>query len=76
LADYDFSALGEASVSVSRGGQLDGVIQVDLSHLAGLSITLNNNSWENTARDNNEGFIDDNDGGQRLDRPETFDGTT
>ena len=74
MANFDFWALGEASVSVSGGGQLDGVTQGDGSHLLGLSITLNNNNWENIDLKDNELFFDDNDSGQRLRGSQTFDG--
>ena len=49
MAKFDFWALGEASVTVSGGGQLDGVTQGDGSHLMGLSITLTSNNWESIA---------------------------
>ncbi|MEL6958511.1 MAG: Hint domain-containing protein [Pseudomonadota bacterium] len=74
MAKYDLWALGSASVTVSGGGQLDGVTQGDGSHLVGLQITLDNNNWENIDVKDNERFFDDNDGGQRLRGGQTFDG--
>ena len=60
---FDFWALGEASVTVSGGGQLDGVTQDDGSHLMGLTITLNSNNWENIDVKHNDQNFDDDDGG-------------
>ncbi len=76
MANYDFWALGEASVTVSGGGQLDGVTQGDGSHLVGLSITLNAANFENLEIKDNDLDFDDNDGGQRLRGSQSFDGQT
>ncbi len=76
MANYSFWALGKSQVSVSGGGQLDGVSQGDGSHLVGLSITLNSNSWEQIdVRDRgSDTNFDDNDGNQRLNGGQSFDG--
>ena len=76
MANFDFWALGEASVTVSGGGQLDGVTQGDGSHLVGLSITLNSATFENLDFADNDTNFDDNDGGQRLNGSQSFDGQT
>lgn len=74
MANADFWALGEASVTVSGGGQLDGVTQGDGSHLMGLTITLDSANFENIDVKDNELFFDDNDGKQRLRGGQDFDG--
>ncbi len=76
MAHFDYWALGAASVSVSGGGSLDGITQGDGSHLLGLGITLNNNNFELIDTKDNELYIDDNDGLQRLRGEQTFDGVT
>ncbi|WP_299419903.1 Hint domain-containing protein [uncultured Shimia sp.] len=78
MANYSFWALGETHVSVSGGVSLDGITQGDGSHLVGETITLNSNAWEQIfVRDrNSDTNFDDNDGNQRLDGTQTFDGTT
>lgn len=78
MARYSFWALGESQISVSGGGQLDGVTQGDGSHLVGLSITLNSNSWEEIdVRDRgSETNFDDNDTDQSLRGSQVFDGVS
>ena len=76
MAKFDFWALGEASVTVSGGGQLDGVTQGDGSHLMGLSITLTSNNWESIAVKGNNTNFDDNGTQQKLDGDQTFDGVS
>jgi len=76
MANYSIWALGESEITVSGGGQLDGVTQGDGSHLVGLFITLESNSYEEIrirdrpASDNN---FDDNDGDQRTRSRSEFD---
>ncbi|MGR3713818.1 MAG: hypothetical protein ACU0A6_11950 [Shimia sp.] len=78
MANYSFWALGESHVSLSGGEQLDGVTQGDGSHLVGETITLNSNSWEQIdVRDaGSDSNFDDNDGNQRLDGAQSFDGVS
>ncbi len=78
MANYSFWALGESHVTVSGGGQLDGVTQGDGSHLVGRTITLTDNAWEEIdVRDRgSDRNFDDNDGNQRLRGSQTFDGVT
>lgn len=79
MANYDFFALGETSVSISGGGQLDGVTQGDGSHLIGLTITVNTKNFEELSirdRGRSDDFFDDNDGDQRLRGEQVFDGVT
>ncbi|MGR3636299.1 MAG: Hint domain-containing protein [Shimia sp.] len=76
MTDYSFWALGESLVTVSGGEQLDGVSQGDGSHLVGETITLNTNAWEqiHVSDGGSDSNFDDNDGNQRLDGAQTFDG--
>lgn len=77
MANYDFWALGEASVTISGGGQLDGITQGDGSHLVGLTITLNSKNFEQLSvrdRGGSDDTFDDNDGNQTLRGTQTFDG--
>lgn len=67
-------ALGESQITISGGGQLDGVNQGDGSHLEGLTITLNSNAWETIDISDNDTDFDDNDGNQEIDGAQTFDG--
>lgn len=78
MSDYSFWALGESQISVSGGEQLDGVTQGDGSHLVGHTITLNSNSWEEifVSDASTDTTFDDNDGNQRLDGAQTFDGVS
>lgn len=80
MANYDFFALGEASVTISGGGQLDGVTQGDGSHLVGRTITLNSTNFEELAVRDGGGpadtFFNDNDRDQTLRGTQTFDGVT
>ena len=81
MANYEFSALGETSVTISGGGSLDGVTQGDGSHLLGLTITLNSKDFESIkvrdrTRNNSDRNLDDNDGDQRLRGSNEFDGVT
>ena len=71
---YDIYALGENSITVSGGGQLDGVSQGDGSHLPGLTITIDTPDWQQIAITDNDPDFEDNDGNQRLDGDQTFDG--
>ncbi|SHJ03661.1 Hint domain-containing protein [Shimia gijangensis] len=68
-------ALGENQMTVSGGGQLSGITGGDGSHLAGLTITLNNNNWEAMAVLDTEDSFDDSDNSQRLSGDQSFDGT-
>ncbi|WP_165759762.1 Hint domain-containing protein [Falsiruegeria litorea] len=63
-------------MTISGGGQLDGVTQGDGSHLVGLSITLNSDAWQEVQIRDGGSDTDfrDNDGNQRLDGDQTIDG--
>ena len=79
MQNYDFWALGEASLTISGGGQLDGVTQGDGSHLVGRTITLTSTNFEELeVRDRGGGdrSFDDNDGDQRLRGSQSFDGVS
>lgn len=68
MAEYEIFALGESQITISNGGQLDGVTQGDGSHLVGLTITLNSKNFEsiNITDNGRDVFFDDNDGNQRA----------
>lgn len=76
MADYDIYVLEEDEITISGGGQLDGVTQGDGSHLNGLTITLNSNSWVPVSITDDDDNFQDSDGSQRLDGPTTLNGTT
>lgn len=78
MANYSIWALGESQLSISGGGQLDGVTQGDGSHLEGLTITLNSFNFEQiNIRDRGSDVnFDDNDGNQRLNGGQSFDGAS
>lgn len=76
MASYSIFALEESQLTVSGGGQLDGVTQGDGSHLVGLEITLNANAWTEVAISDDDTDFRDNDSSQRLDGAQSFDGTT
>ena len=78
MANYSVWALGESQLTISGGGQLDGVTQGDGSHLQGLSITLNNYNFEELQISDNGSDVsfDDNDGNQRLVGDQNFDGAS
>lgn len=78
MANYSIFTLGESQMTISGGGQLDGVTQGDGSHLVGLTITLNSDAWQEVQIRDGGSDTDfrDNDGNQRLDGTQTIDGTT
>lgn len=71
---YDIFALGESAITVSGGGQLDGVTQGDGTHLPGLTLTINTPDWQQIAITDNDPNFQDSDGSQQLDGDQTFDG--
>lgn len=81
--------LASSNVTVSGGEQLSGITQGEGTHLLGLTITLNNNSWEqininDTTVDSGNGppptrrglEFTDNDTGQRLAGAQSLGGQT
>lgn len=76
MANYDIYVLGESDITISGGGQLDGVTQGDGSHLSGRTITLNSNGWVPIAISDNDDDFDDNDGNQVLDGTQQIDGVS
>ncbi|MBV0912431.1 Hint domain-containing protein [Anianabacter salinae] len=74
MADYDIWVLGEANVTISGGGQLDGVSQGSGVHLAGRTITLNNRDWAPVAVTDNDTSFQDSDSSQRLNGAQTING--
>lgn len=73
---YSIFALGESLITVSDGGQLDGVTQGDGSHLVGRMITLASDAWQEVLISDNDSDFRDNDGNQRLDGAQDFDGVS
>lgn len=75
-ADYSIYVLGESQITISGGGQLDGVTQGDGSHLNGLTITLNSRAWVPIEISDNDPDFQDSDSSQRLFGAQDVDGTT
>ena len=78
MADYSIWVLGESSISLSDGAQLDGITQGDGSHLLGHTLTINNaqGAEVQVSDGGSDTSFEDNDGGQRLDGEQTIDGVT
>lgn len=76
MPDYDIYVLGEGDISLSGGGQLDGVTQGNGSHLNGLTLTLNTGAWSAVAITDDDDNFQDSDGSQRLNGAQDIDGTT
>ncbi|WP_317055510.1 Hint domain-containing protein [Roseovarius rhodophyticola] len=76
MADYTIAILPESDVTISGGTILDGVTQGDGSHLVGAFITLGNGPLTqlDVTDSGSDADFDDNDGNQRLDGAQTFDG--
>jgi len=74
---YDIYVLSELDVTVSGGGQLDGVTQGDGSHLLGATLTLNASNWQSVSiNDTADNDFADNESAQRLNGEQTINGTT
>lgn len=73
-------ALGAGNITISGDDfvdqELSGFSQGTGEHLDGLIITLENNNWESIDFTDNDPNFSDNDGSQRLDGAQDFDGTT
>ncbi len=76
MADYDIWVLGENDVTVSGGGQLDGISQGSGVHLAGRTITLNSRDWAPVAVTDNDTNFQDSDSSQQLNGAQTINGVT
>lgn len=76
MPDYDIYVLAESQMTISDGGQLDGVSQGSGVHLNGRTITLNSDAWAPISITDDDLNFQDSDGSQRLDGPTTIDGTT
>ncbi|MEM8632943.1 MAG: Hint domain-containing protein [Pseudomonadota bacterium] len=75
MAVYTIYALGASNIEVSDSGSLSGITQGDASHLEGRTITLLDNDWEPIVISDDETNFADNDGNQRLEGAQSFDGT-
>lgn len=73
---YDIYVLNESDLTISGGGQLDGVTQGDGSHLPGLTLTINNSNWFAVSINDDDVDFQDNDGSQTLNGDQTIDGVT
>ena len=71
--NYSIFVLGESQLSISGGGQLDGITQGDGSHLVGKTITLNSASFDEMKLADDDTDFRDNDTNQRLDGAQTID---
>lgn len=78
MSDYNVWALGESNLTISGGGQLDGVTQGDGSHLTGLTITIDTTNFAEllVSDGGSDTNFNDNDGNQRLDGAQSFDGAS
>ena len=68
--------LQKTNITVSGGGNLNGVTQGDGSHLVGRTITLNSPAWKETFINDDDANFDDNDASQRLSGVQTINGVT
>ncbi len=75
MPNYSIWVQDKDDVTISGGGQLDGVTQGDGSHLVGRTITLGGNRTAINIRDNDDDFRD-NDAQQLLDGAQEVNGTT
>jgi hypothetical protein len=75
VTNYDIYMLGEQHISVSGGGQLDGVNQGDGHHLVGRTLTLNAPEWQPVSISDNNANFEDN-GNQTLNGAQTIDGVS
>lgn len=75
-ADYSIYFLDESLITISDGGQLDGVTQGNGSHLQDLFITLDSNAWEAVEISDDDANFQDSDSSQRLFGDQTIAGTT
>ncbi|MGP6087855.1 Hint domain-containing protein [Antarctobacter jejuensis] len=75
MPNYSIWVQDENDLTISGGGQLDGVTQGDGSHLVGLTITLGTQRTAINIRDNDDDFRD-NDGQQQLDGAQEVNGVT
>ncbi len=74
MPDYSIYVLGEDDLTISGGGQLDGVTQGDGSHLEGLTLTLTSNAWNEVFITDDDDDFRDNDSSQRLNGAQTING--
>lgn len=77
MTDYTIWALGASQITVSGvDGNLSGFDQGDGSHLMGRTITLDSFNFEELSISDagSDADFDDNDGNQRLDGAQSFDG--
>ncbi len=73
---YIIYVLGENALTISGGGQLDGITQGDGTHLVGRTITLNSNGWQPISINDDDPNFQDNDTGQKLNGAQTIDNVT
>ncbi|NOE35750.1 Hint domain-containing protein [Ruegeria sp. HKCCD7318] len=78
MADYIVHALAASQVSITGGESLSGITQGDGSNLVGQFITIGNGPLTdlNVSDAGSDSDFDDNDGNQRLNGAQSFDGTT
>jgi hypothetical protein len=72
---FSIWGVGKSWLQLSGGADLNGVTQGDGSHLVGRTLTLTSyDHFEEIVLSDNDGFFDDNDGGQELQGRQWFDG--
>jgi hypothetical protein len=76
MPDYNIYVLDESLITISGGGQLDGVTQGSGVHLQGRTITLNSNAWQPITITDDDPNFQDSDGSQRLTTAQTIDGVS
>jgi Hint domain len=73
---YSVWMLEKQNITVSGGGNLDGVTQGDGSHLLGRTVTLNSASWKETFVFDNDADFQDTDASQTLSGAQTINGVS
>lgn len=76
MPTYNIWVLGENDVTISGGGQLDGVTQGDGSHLVGRTLTLDSTNWSPISINDSDTNFADNDTGQQLNGAQTVNGVS
>ena len=74
VPDYTLYTLEASNITIVGGGSLSGFTQGSGIHLAGKSIVLNSNSWQQVEITDNDASFQDNDGSQQLTNATVYDG--
>jgi hypothetical protein len=76
MPDQTVYTLAASKISISGGGELSGYTQGNGSHLSGLTITLNTNSWTAVDIVDSNSSFQDSDSNQTLKDTTQYDGVT